>query len=109
MFLANTTPAGAASSSRFNIIKSAGYGEVLRGVSFAPTAAFPLPRSDSPTILSSASFGVPGIAPGSLATASGQQLGVTNNGITGTLPTSFMGTSVAIVDSTGATSAAPLL
>lgn len=105
--LANSTAAGAASE-QFSIVKSAGYGEVLRGVSFAPAANTPAIQN-SPTIVSSASEGVQGIAPGSLATASGQQLGVTNTGITGTLPTSFMGTSVAIVDSTGASSAAPLL
>jgi uncharacterized protein (TIGR03437 family) len=105
--LPNSTAAGAATE-QFSILKSAGYGEVLRGVSFAPTATTPAIQN-SPTIVSAAAGGVMGIAPGSLATASGQQLGVTNSGITGALPTSFMGTSVAIVDSKGASSAAPLL
>jgi uncharacterized protein (TIGR03437 family) len=105
--LANTTAAGSATE-QFSIIKSAGYGEVLRGVSFAPTTSTPAIQN-SPTIVSAAAEGVRGIAPGSLATAIGQQLGVTNSGTTGTLPTSFMGTSVAIIDSTGASSAAPLL
>jgi uncharacterized protein (TIGR03437 family) len=105
--LANTTAAGAASE-QFTTIRSAGYGELLRGVSFTPAAGTATP-ANVPSILSAASAGVGSVAPGSLAFAAGQGLALTDPGeIIGPYPGSFGGTSVSIVDSAGKTSIAPL-
>jgi uncharacterized protein (TIGR03437 family) len=106
--LANTTAAGAASET-FTTLKAAAPGEVLRGVSFTPVAGS-APAQNAPTILSAASPSVMAIASGSLAFALGQGLATGTPGeILGPSPTTFDGTSVTIVDSTGAPWAAPLI
>jgi uncharacterized protein (TIGR03437 family) len=106
--LANLTPAGAASE-QFTTIKSAAAGEVLRGVSLTPVAGT-TPFANAPLIISAASPSVIGIAPGSIATANGQNLSVGNPGAApSTAPTTFGGVSVSIVDAGGRTTAAPLL
>jgi uncharacterized protein (TIGR03437 family) len=104
--LANTS-ASAAANEQFSVIKSAAAGEVLRGVSLAPTA--PSTMANSPLILSVASPSVQAVAPGSLAAANGQSLAAGYPGpIFGILPTVFDGTSVSIVDAAGNTTIAPL-
>jgi uncharacterized protein (TIGR03437 family) len=104
--LANTTAASAASE-QFTTIRTAAYGEVLRGVSLTPTAGSK-PMPNVPTILSAATTSTIGIAPGSLATASGQGLGTDSGEIFGPFPGSFGGTTITIVDSAGKSSNAPL-
>jgi uncharacterized protein (TIGR03437 family) len=108
--LANTTAAGAASE-QFVTLRTAVAGEVLRGIAFAPAwSPNPIPMANAPVILSAANTGVVGLAPGSIASANFQGLAIGNPGkITGTLPTTFGGTSVTIVDSAGRTFAAPLM
>ncbi len=104
--LANLTAAGAANES-FTVIKSANAGEVLRGVSLAPSKTSTM--SNVPEILSIANPGAQAIAPGSLAGANGQNLALGFPGpIFGILPLVFDGTSVSIVDSAGNTTAAPM-
>ncbi len=106
--LANLTAAGAASE-QFTTLKSAAAGEVLRGVALTP-AAGPTPAVNAPLILSAASSGVIGIAPGGIAIANGQNLAATTAGSAPSpSPTSFGGSSVSIVDAGGRTTAAPLL
>ena len=97
--LANTTAASAASE-QFTSIRTAAFGEVLRGVALAPTAGTK-PMLNAPTILSAATPSTIGIAPGSLATASGQGLGTDSGEIFGPFPQSFGGTTITIVDSAG--------
>jgi uncharacterized protein (TIGR03437 family) len=106
--LANLTAAGA-SNETFTVIKSAGAGEVLRGVSFAPTSGA-TPQPSVPSVVSAASPSVIGIAPGSLATVTGTGLSY-GAPATGTLPlTAFLGgSSVEIMDAGGRTTLAPLL
>ncbi|HEV3143867.1 MAG TPA: hypothetical protein VGZ47_08295, partial [Gemmataceae bacterium] len=106
--ISNLTGAGAASE-QFTTIKTAAAGEVLRGVSFTPTAGA-TPAASAPSIISAASQSVIGVAPGSLATANGQGL-ATGAPATATLPlpVTLGGTSVSIVDAAGKTTAAPLL
>jgi uncharacterized protein (TIGR03437 family) len=105
--LSNTSASGAASK-QFVTLRTANAGEVLRGVSFTPTTSGTL--ANSPLIISAANPGATAIAPGSLVFAFGQDLAVGTPGeILGVLPTTFAGTSVAIVDSKGNSSAAALL
>ena len=106
---ANTDPS-MASGETFTTIRSANAGEVLRGVSFAPTSGLRGAAANVPTVLSAANYGATAIAPGSLATANGSGLATSVAGNTSLpLPTSFGGTSVSVVDSTGAATPAPLL
>jgi uncharacterized protein (TIGR03437 family) len=70
----------------------------------------PAAASLQATIVSSANAATAGVAPGSLATAYGTDLASSVAGATPLpLPTNFGGTSISIVDSSGATSLAPLL
>jgi uncharacterized protein (TIGR03437 family) len=70
----------------------------------------PAPASLQATIVSSAYAAAVGVAPGSLATAYGTDLASSVAGATPLpLPTKFGGTSISIVDSSGATSLAPLV
>ncbi len=105
--LANTD-ATVAAKEQFTTLKTAAAGEVLRGVAFAPTAGS-TPMPNVPLVLSAASPGVIGLAPGSMASAMGQGLTTgTPDAIIGPSPTTWNGTSVSIVDSTGQSWAAPL-
>jgi uncharacterized protein (TIGR03437 family) len=105
--LASTT-ATAAANEQFTVVKSAAAGEVLRGVALAPTAASTM--ANSPLIMSAATPSTTTVAPGSLASANGQNLAAGYPGpIFGLLPIVFDGVSVSIVDSAGNTSTAPLL
>lgn len=104
--LSNTTSASAAAE-KFTTIKSAGYGEVLRGVSLTPTAGT-TPMTNAPTVFSAATTGTTAIAPGSLAVANGVSLGTDSGEIFGPAPFIFGGTSVSVVDSSGLSSPAPL-
>jgi uncharacterized protein (TIGR03437 family) len=104
--LANTTAAGAASE-QFVTIKTANAGEILRGVSLTPAKASTMPNV--PQITSIANPGAQTIAPGSLASARGQNLAFGFPGpIFGILPFVFDATSVSIVDSAGKTTPAPM-
>jgi uncharacterized protein (TIGR03437 family) len=104
--LANLTPAGAANE-QFTTLRTANAGEVLRGVSLAPTKASNM--ANVPLIISLANPGAQTIAPGSLVAARGQNLAIGYPGpIFGILPLTFDATSVSIVDSKGATTAAPM-
>ena len=106
--LANLDPAVAAKEP-FTTLRTAVPGEVLRGVSFTPTAG-KTAMPNVPSIASAATPSITAIAPGSLAFALGQGLATGIPGeILGPAPTSFDGTSVSIVDSAGNSSAAPLL
>jgi len=103
--VANTDPTVATQA--FTILRTAKAGEVLRGVSLAPTAGA-TPAVNVPLILSAANPGAISIAPGSLATANGQNLATI--AATATTPTvGFSGTSVAITDASGVVTQAPLL
>ncbi len=106
--LANVDPA-TASTEKFTTIKSAAAGEVLRGVSFTPVAgATPMPNV--PYISSAANPSGLAIAPDSLATVNGIGLATGTAGSAPTpFPTSFGGSSLSLVDSTGKVFAAPLL
>jgi uncharacterized protein (TIGR03437 family) len=106
--LANTDPTIAAKET-FTTLKSAAAGEVLRGVSLAPTVGSK-PMANVPLVLSAASPSVIGLAPGSLASASGQNLatGPTTD-IMGPLPTAWDGVTVSITDANGKNWQAPLV
>jgi uncharacterized protein (TIGR03437 family) len=105
--LANTTAASAANE-KFTIVRSANAGEVLRGVTFAPTGGT-TSLSNVPSIVSTATWSTASIAPGELVTAFGQNLAPsTPNEIFGPLPTLYYGNSVSIVDSASKTWPAPL-
>jgi uncharacterized protein (TIGR03437 family) len=98
-----------AAKEQFVTLKSAAAGEVLRGVALAPTAGS-TPMANVPLVLSAASPSVIGLAPGAIASANGQNLATgTPTEILGPSPTTWDGTSVAIVDAAGKTWAAPLL
>lgn len=104
--VANTSPAA---NEQFVTVRTAQAGEVLRGVSFTPTAGT-TPLANTPLIQSAANPGAAAIAPGSLVFAFGQGLATGTPGeILGIFPTTFAGTSVTIVDAAGKSSAAPLL
>jgi len=106
--LANTDPTVAAKE-QFTTVLSAPAGQVLRGVSLTTTAGS-APAQNAPLILSAASSQVESVAPGGLAFAFGQALAAGNPPeILGPAPTELNGTSISIKDSTGATTAAPLL
>jgi uncharacterized protein (TIGR03437 family) len=106
--LANTDPTVAAKE-QFTTLTTANAGEVLRGVSLAPTAGS-TPATGAPEILSAATPSITSLAPGSLGFAQGQGLatGIPDE-ILGPLPTYWEGTSVSIVDSKGTASPAPLV
>jgi len=81
-----------------------------RGTLVLFNAFWSAPPTPQATVVSAANSEAPAIAPGSLATAYGSDLANGTPGATSLpLPTSFGGTSVSIVDSSGATSPAPLL
>ena len=98
-----------AAQEQFTTLRTAVAGEVLRGISFAPTAGTSA-APNVPLISSAANQSSSAIAPGALAVALGQGLATGTPGeIIGPAPNSYGGTSVSIVDSTGKESAAPLL
>ena len=104
--VANTDPTVAAKE-QFTILRTANAGEVLRGVALAPTAGA-TPAASVPLILSAANPGSFSIAPGSIATANGQNLATTT--LTLSPPaTSSNGTSVSVTDGSGTTTLAPML
>lgn len=93
----------------FTTLKSAQFGEVLRGVSFAPTGTF-FAAPATPTVLSAATPSIATVAPNSLGTINGQNLATTTATATATtLPTTLGGTTVSITDASGSTFPAPLL
>jgi uncharacterized protein (TIGR03437 family) len=106
--LANTDPTVAAKET-FTTLKTAGFGEVLRGVALAPTAGS-TPSVSVPEITPAPSPSVTSLAPGSVAFALGQNLaaGIPDE-ILGALPTAWEGTSVSITDAKGGVFAAPLV
>ena len=105
--LANTTASGAANES-FSVIKSAGWGEVLRGVAFAPSAGT-TPAKSSASVLSAATTDSMALAPGQLAFGYGLGLAPGDPGpILGPLPDLFGETTVSVTDAGGATTLAPL-
>jgi uncharacterized protein (TIGR03437 family) len=103
--LANTTAAGAATEI-FTTLRTAVAGEVLRGVSFAPSSTS---MGNVPLILSAASPSVTSIAQGGLAFAMGQNLAPEGDEILGPSPTTYEGVSVSITDSKGIVTSAPLI
>jgi uncharacterized protein (TIGR03437 family) len=105
--IANTNAASAATE-KFTVLETAAAGQVLRGVALAPTAGS-TPAVNVPLILSAANPNATSIAPGSLATANGLGLATVTSVTTPPYPTSFGGTTVAIIDAAGVTTAAPLL
>ncbi len=105
--LANTTAAGAANEA-FTTLRTANWGEVLRGVSLAPTAGT-TPAKGSASILSAATTDSMTLAPGQLAFGYGLGLAPGDPGpILGPLPDLFGGTTVTVTDSSGANTFAPL-
>jgi uncharacterized protein (TIGR03437 family) len=103
--LANTTAAGAATET-FTTLRTAVAGEILRGVSFAPTSTS---MPNVPLILSAASPSVTAIAQGGLAFALGQNLAPEAGEILGPSPTADAGASVSIEDAAGNVTSAPLI
>ncbi|HYW44746.1 MAG TPA: hypothetical protein VE959_17925 [Bryobacteraceae bacterium] len=103
--LANTTAAGAAAET-FTTLRTAVAGEILRGISFAPSSTS---MPNVPSILSAASPSVTSIAQGGLAFAMGQNLAPAADEILGPSPTTFDGVSVTIQDAAGKTTSAPLI
>jgi len=103
--LANTTAASAAGET-FTTLRTAVAGEVLRGISFAPSSTS---MPNAPLILSAASPSVTAIAQGGLAFAMGQNLAPAADEILGPSPTSFDGASVSITDAKGGVTSAPLV
>jgi uncharacterized protein (TIGR03437 family) len=98
--LANTDPA-VAGGEQFQLVKSAGFGEVLRGVSLTPGSATLTPPALA--VVSSASP-VGAVAAGSIATVYGANISTSTSPLAplGLLSTSIGGASIAFVDSTGA-------
>ncbi|HEY6346355.1 MAG TPA: hypothetical protein VIY49_33110 [Bryobacteraceae bacterium] len=103
--LANTTAASAANET-FTTLRTAVAGEVLRGISFAPSSTS---MPNVPLILSAASPSVTSVAQGGLAFAMGQNLAPEGNEIVGPSPTTFDGTSVSIEDAKGNITSAPVI
>ncbi len=106
--LANTDP-NVAALEQFQLIRSANYGEVLRGVSLTPGSTMLTPPNLAVTSSASPSAGA--IAANSIAAAYGTDLATAN--IT-RLPLPFLsnslgGTTVSITDSTGGMYSAPML
>jgi uncharacterized protein (TIGR03437 family) len=93
--IANTDPTVAAKET-FTILATAKPGEVLRGVTLAPAAAA-TPAANVPLILNAVNPSAVAIAPGSIATANGQNL-------TGSSPST-----VSITDANGIVTAAQVL
>jgi uncharacterized protein (TIGR03437 family) len=107
--IANTS-ATTAASEKFTTLMTAPAGQVLRGVALAPTApTLGAPMANVPLILSASNIAATSIAPGSLATANGQNLATATSTPSSPFPTMVSGTSVSIVDALGNTTAAPLL
>jgi len=102
--LANTTAASAATET-FTTLRTANAGEVLRGISFAPSSTS---MPNVPLILSAASPSVPTVAQGGLAFALGQNMAPSASEILGPLPTDFDTTFVSVKDSAGNVTNAPL-
>jgi uncharacterized protein (TIGR03437 family) len=100
--LANTT----AGSEKFTVVRTANAGEVLRGISFAPSSTT---MPNVPLILSAGSPGVPAIAQGGLAFAMGQNMAPEAGEILGPLPTDFDNTVVSLKDSAGTVMNVPLI
>ena len=105
--IANTS-ATTAASEKFTVVEAPVAGQVYRGVCLAPTAGS-TPMANVPLILSAANTSANAIAPGSLATANGQNLATTTGATTSPFPTTSGTSSVSIVDASGTTTAAPLL
>jgi uncharacterized protein (TIGR03437 family) len=107
--IGNTDPTVAAKET-FTTLRSANAGEVLRGVALTPTAGT-APMANVPLILSAANSASFSIAPGSLATAGGQNLASApaTAPAGASFPTQLGTTSVSIIDANGATTPAPLL
>jgi uncharacterized protein (TIGR03437 family) len=103
--LANASAASAATET-FTTLRTAVAGEVLRGISFAPTSTT---MPNVPLILSAASPSVTSVAQGGLAFAMGQKLAPEASEILGPSPSSFDGTSVTIEDSAGTVTSAPVI
>jgi uncharacterized protein (TIGR03437 family) len=96
-----------AATEKFTTVRTANWGEVLRGVAFAPTVSST--SSGLPLISNVSNPGATAIAPGSLAVAGGSNLATGSPGpILGLFPTIFAGTSVSILDASGKTAAAQL-
>jgi uncharacterized protein (TIGR03437 family) len=104
--IANTSPATAATEA-FTTLRTANAGEVLRGVSLAPTGT--TAAVNVPLVLAAANPGATAIAPGSMAIVAGQNLATTIATQTTPYPSAVAGTSVSIVDANGATVTAPLI
>ena len=106
--LANTDPVVAAGE-EFLTVKTAGYGEVLRGVSLTPGSTPVAPAALA--ITSSANPGAGASAAGSLATAYGANLApaAVSRLPLPFLPTTIGGTTVTLTDTTGAVFSAALL
>jgi uncharacterized protein (TIGR03437 family) len=102
--LANTTAAGAATET-FTTLRTANAGEILRGISFAPTSTT---MPNVPLILSAASPSVTSLAQGGVAFAMGQNLAPAGGEILGPLPGTFDGVAVTITDAKGNITNAPL-
>lgn len=106
--LANTDPAIAANE-KFTTIRSAGFGEVLRGVSFTPATSV-LGAASGIAVFSAATNNNVALSPGSLATVYGTNFTsaspVSNQP---PFPTAAGATSVNVVDLTGKSTPAPLL
>jgi uncharacterized protein (TIGR03437 family) len=101
--LASTT---AGASETFTTLRTAVAGEVLRGISLAPSSTS---MPNVPLILSAASPSVTSIAQGGLAFAMGQNLAPQANEILGPEPTAYDGVSVSILDAKGNVTSAPLI
>jgi uncharacterized protein (TIGR03437 family) len=98
---ATTVPA----SESFTTLRTAAAGEILRGISFAPSSTI----SSVPLIQSAASPSVTALAQGGLAFAMGQNLAPEGEEILGPSPTTYDGTSVSILDSAGKITSAPII
>ncbi len=107
--LANTT-ASAAAGEQFTVLRSAGAGEVYRGVSLAPVAGT-APAVNVPLVTSAASPSAMTLAPYELAYVNGLNLSNSPGEIEPfePLPTGFAGTTISIVDANGGVWSAPLL
>lgn len=105
--LANTDPTMIASE-KFTTLRMAAAGEVLRGVSLAPTQGIAA-MANFPEIISAANAGATAIAPGSLATINGVNLGTGIATGTTPLPNTLGGTSIMITDSASKSYPAALL
>ena len=100
-----TAPAG----EKFTILETAPAGTVLRGVSLTPTAVRRSGGQRAAACLGKQPHSATSIAPGSLATANGQNLATGTAAASGALTTSLSGATVSIVDGQGATTQARLL